>query len=108
MAFAGVALDGRVALVTGAGSPEGIGFAAARTLAARGARVAITATTERIPELVAELGAFGVVADLTADESARRVVSEVEDRLGAIDVLGGNLLQERKLGSNSDALVASR
>ena len=90
MSFAGVALDGRVALVTGAGSPEGIGFATARTLAARGARVAITATTDRIHERAAELAVLGVVADLTADESARRVVREVEDALGAIDVLVNN------------------
>ena len=90
MSFDGVALDGRVALVTGAGSPEGIGFAAARTLASRGARVAITATTDRIHERAAELGALGLVADLADDESARRLVREVEDGLGAIDVLVNN------------------
>ena len=63
MSFDGIALDGRVALVTGAGGPEGIGFAAARTLASRDARVAITATTGPIHERAAELGALGVVAD---------------------------------------------
>ena len=55
----------RRALVTGAGSADGIGFATARLLAARGAEVAITSTTERIHERAAELGARGVVADLT-------------------------------------------
>src|SRR5436190_104268 len=39
---------GRSALVTGCGSAEGIGFAAARLLARLGALVAITSTTERI------------------------------------------------------------
>ena len=37
-------LRGHTALVTGAGSPVGIGFATARLLGSLGARVAITAT----------------------------------------------------------------
>jgi 3-oxoacyl-[acyl-carrier protein] reductase len=60
--------DGRVALVTGAGSADGIGFATARRLASEGAAVAITSTTDRIHQRVDELGkgqAFGAVADLT-------------------------------------------
>ena len=40
--------EGRVALVTGAGSAEGIGFACAQSLAKVGVRIAISATTERI------------------------------------------------------------
>ncbi len=39
---------GRVALVTGAGSPQGIGFAAATLLGRGGAMVAVTSTTDRI------------------------------------------------------------
>jgi 3-oxoacyl-[acyl-carrier protein] reductase len=42
-------LSGRVAVVTGAGSPDGIGFATARLLAELGAAVMITATTARDP-----------------------------------------------------------
>ena len=38
----------RVALVTGAGSANGIGYATANLLRAAGAKVAITSTTERI------------------------------------------------------------
>jgi len=38
-------LAGRVAVVTGAGSPDGIGFATARMLAELGASVMISATT---------------------------------------------------------------
>ncbi len=48
-----------VALVTGAGSPDGIGFAAARLLAARGHELAVTSTTARIHERAEELGAAG-------------------------------------------------
>ena len=74
------------ALVTGAGSPDGIGFATARLLAARGFEVVITSTTERVLERAAELGARGVVADLTVWEDASRLVSET----GAVDVLVNN------------------
>jgi 3-oxoacyl-[acyl-carrier protein] reductase len=38
-------LDGKIALVTGAGSPDGIGYATARRLRDLGARVAIVSTT---------------------------------------------------------------
>ena len=62
-------VEGRVALVTGAGSPDGIGFATARLLRAKGAKVAITSTTDRIFERLEELGgsdgqAFAQTADL--------------------------------------------
>ena len=50
-------LDGQVAIVTGAGSPGGIGFACAKSLAADGAHVVIASTTDRIHERVAELRA---------------------------------------------------
>ncbi len=56
-------LAGRTALVTGAGSPTGIGFAAAAALGELGARVVVTATTDRLHERVAELRAAGVEAD---------------------------------------------
>jgi 3-oxoacyl-[acyl-carrier protein] reductase len=75
-----------VALVTGAGSADGIGFAAARLLAQRGHAVAITSTTERIHERAREIGARGFVADLTVWAQAERLVREV----GRVDVLVNN------------------
>ena len=81
-----MSLEGKVALVTGAGSPDGIGFAAARTLAERGARVWITSTTERIHARASEIGAQGVVADLTDWADAERLV----EAAGAVDVLVNN------------------
>ena len=55
-------LSGRVALVTGAGGPDGIGIACARILGSQGARVAITATTRRVDERVAKLIDEGIEA----------------------------------------------
>ena len=51
--------SGKVALITGAGSPQGIGFATARLLAQQGLRIAITSTTGRIEERACELAAEG-------------------------------------------------
>jgi 3-oxoacyl-[acyl-carrier protein] reductase len=86
---------GRVALVTGAGSPTGIGFATARILAREGAAVAIASTTDRIRDRAAELtaegaDAAGFVADLTDRDRARRVVDAVTERFGRIDILVNN------------------
>jgi 3-oxoacyl-[acyl-carrier protein] reductase len=75
-----------VALVTGAGSPDGIGFAAAKLLRERGHEVAITSTTERIHDRARELGARGFVADLTDWAQCERLVAEV----GRVDVLVNN------------------
>ena len=89
-------LAGRVALVTGAGSPTGIGFAAARLLGRRGARVAIASSTDRIHERVAELeregiAASGHVGDLVVEGSAARIVDEVlAGSGGRLDVLVNN------------------
>ena len=71
---------GTIALVSGAGSAGGIGFATARALAASGARVAITATTNRIFDRLAELGPGGhcaFTADLTDSSQVSRLMAEV-------------------------------
>jgi 3-oxoacyl-[acyl-carrier protein] reductase len=88
--------DGRVALVTGAGSPNGIGFATARLIGRDGGRVAIAATTERIHERVAELAADGIpasghVGDLMDEGSAERLIGEVlAAHGGRLDILVNN------------------
>jgi len=73
-------LDSQVALITGAGSATGIGFAVARCLGARGARVIVVATTERILDRVATLTdsgvvARGAVADLTDEAQVAALVA---------------------------------
>ena len=83
-----------VAIVTGAGSPTGIGFASARALAATHA-VVVAATTDRIDERVAELTAagaqvLGFVGDLTDPGEAERLVSDTLAWAGRLDVLVNN------------------
>jgi 3-oxoacyl-[acyl-carrier protein] reductase len=87
-------LAGRVALVTGASS--GLGFAAARALALRGARLAIAsrsgdklaAARERLVATGAEVEA--IPADVRDADSLAALVAEATRRLGPIDVLVAN------------------
>jgi 3-oxoacyl-[acyl-carrier protein] reductase len=82
-------LDGKVALVTGAS--QGIGFGIARALAAEGARVAVSSTNrERIEAAASELGALGLVHDTNDLDNAPRLVDQVEQELGPVDVLVAN------------------
>ncbi|MEK6719548.1 MAG: SDR family NAD(P)-dependent oxidoreductase [Chloroflexota bacterium] len=85
-----------VALITGAGSPDGIGFATAKLLGRAGAAVALASTTERINERVAELVEQGIVATghvgdlMVAGEPARIVSAVLEAHGGRLDVLVNN------------------
>jgi 3-oxoacyl-[acyl-carrier protein] reductase len=79
------------ALVTGAGSPTGIGFAIADALGRQGCRVVIAATTARIEERAQELrqagiDALGLVADLSDPAAAQSLV----EKAGEVDVLVNN------------------
>jgi 3-oxoacyl-[acyl-carrier protein] reductase len=85
----------QTAVVTGAGSPEGIGFAIARRLHSIGFHVAITSTTDRIHDRAHELDATGkgvsaFVADLTDETAAQKLVDAVLQSTGRIDVLVNN------------------
>lgn len=107
----------RVAIVSGAGAAEGIGFATAARLVRAGLRVVIGATSERIHDRAAELeaiaadmqggaearGAAGatsglerlpwaipVVADLTEEVGAAALVDAAIEHYGRIDVLVNN------------------
>jgi 3-oxoacyl-[acyl-carrier protein] reductase len=87
--------NGQTALVTGAGSAEGIGFAVARRLHEAGARVVITSTTQRIHERADELSRSGervlsFVADLTIETEVQRLVDSVVARTEGIDILVNN------------------
>ena len=89
------ALTGQVALVTGAGSPQGIGFAIARALGKDGASLILVSTTQRIHDRAAELKAehihaIGVVADLTSPDAVQRVVEEIKALHGRLDICVNN------------------
>src|SRR5260370_16515437 len=78
----GQILEGQTAIVTGAGSADGIGFAIARRLLRDGAQIAITSTTERIHERARELDASGknvvaVVVGLAGEGGGGREVPTV-------------------------------
>ena len=88
-------LSGRTALVTGAGAPDGIGLATARLLGRMGARVVVSATSDRVHERAGELVAEGIdtialLADLTDPDQAQRLVDETVGHLGRLDVLVNN------------------
>jgi 3-oxoacyl-[acyl-carrier protein] reductase len=88
-------VTGKTALVTGAGSATGIGFATARLLHQAGAKVAITSTTNRIADRLAELGgsaidSFALPADLTKADQVAELVAATEQALGPIDILVNN------------------
>ena len=88
-------LTGRTALVTGAGSASGIGFAAAQILGLLGARVVVTATTDRIHERVAELlaagiDAVGVIARLETPTLVDALVEDLRTREISPDIIVNN------------------
>jgi 3-oxoacyl-[acyl-carrier protein] reductase len=83
-----------VAVVTGAGSASGIGFATARALALAGHRIVVVSTTDRIKERAQEMraagcDAHGLVADLTLEADVERL-REFADALGQTAVLINN------------------
>lgn len=77
-------LEGKTALITGAGSATGIGFASATAVGELGARVIITGTTDRIHERVRELEALdidavGIVCRLDTETGAASLVKALSD-----------------------------
>ena len=86
-------LDGRVAIVTGAGSPGGIGRAIANTFAEAGARLGLfDIDPVGISELADDLAGdhFAVVCDVTDKASISRAVEQIGSQLGPISVLVNN------------------
>ncbi len=99
-------LDGKVALVTGAGGKNGIGRAIATRLAKEGADVAVNDIAEHpyatdqgdwqgLPDLVREIEAMGrraisVVADVGDAEQVRQMVDQTVAHFGKIDILVNN------------------
>lgn len=82
-------IEGKVALVLGAS--RGIGEAVARELAAEGARVAIAARSlERLEGVADAIGAVPFEHDNASTQSAPRLVAQVSERLGPLEILVTN------------------
>jgi len=89
-------LDGRIALVTGAGRRRAIGRGIALELARAGADVAVHARAwDEDPWPLEQIAALGrrvltVEGDLTERGTAARLAAEIADGLGTVDVLVNN------------------
>lgn len=86
----------QVIIVTGSGSPKGIGKTIAKTFAKQGGTVVIAdMNTEGIANTVKEIEqeggkAFGIELNVTDKESVDNMVKTIMDKFGRIDVLVNN------------------
>jgi NAD(P)-dependent dehydrogenase (short-subunit alcohol dehydrogenase family) len=89
-------LEGKVAIVTGAGAAGGLGYVIAKTLAEARAKVVLTGRRpDELKSLTAGLVAEGLdctceLNDLGSDESIRSVVETTVKKLGRLDILVNN------------------
>lgn len=88
-------LDGKIALITGAGAEKGIGFATAKVLTSLGAKVYLTGQSSRVLERVEELKkesfvAAGDLADLTSENQVKDLIEKVINRYSTLDILINN------------------
>jgi 3-oxoacyl-[acyl-carrier protein] reductase len=82
-------LKNAVALITGGSS--GIGRAIAQSLAAGGARVAITGRDpERLAQTARQLGIHTIRADVSVDGDVQRTYSDLLAKFGDLDILVNN------------------
>src|SRR3990172_954525 len=108
-------LEGKVAIVTGAGRRDGIGRHIALALARQGADVAVTGSgrppeaypadereagwrdVDSVAEEIRALGrkALPLVVDITDEEQVQRLVEETRRELGRVDILVNNAAAAR-------------
>jgi len=83
-------LEGRVALVTGAG--RNIGRAIAVELAQAGAKVVVNARASRdeIESVAREIDGLPILADVTDANAVERMVAQALERFGRLDILVNN------------------
>jgi 2-deoxy-D-gluconate 3-dehydrogenase len=80
-------LTGKKALVTGAGSPQGLGRAMAQALKEAGAQVAVLSRSSRVFDVAREDSFIATQADLSNRAELRRGFSEAVNQLGTLDIL---------------------
>ncbi len=83
-------LTGKKALVTGVGSPIGLGRAMAQALKEFGAEVVILSRAEGVFDIAKEDGHQAVQADLTNRSELKRGFDEAVQKLGTLDILINN------------------
>jgi NAD(P)-dependent dehydrogenase (short-subunit alcohol dehydrogenase family) len=91
--LSGRLLEGRSVVITGAGSPNGIGRATAKLFAAHGARVASFDIDEQgAQETAAGIGEqhIGLRCDITEQASCASAIDQVMSIFGRVDVLINN------------------
>lgn len=84
-------MDLKSAKVLVTGGSSGIGYSTAQLLRDRGAEVAICGRrAEALDEAASELGALGIVCDVSREEEVKRMVERVVAELGDYNVLINN------------------
>lgn len=102
-------LNGKVAIVTGAGRKNGIGAAIARRLAENGADIVVSdicsaptdlphggnAAWEELQEIATEIAGLGVSvmpvrSDVTSSEDVATMIAETKEQFGRLDILVNN------------------
>ena len=83
-------LEGKIAVITGAGS--GMGKAMAHRFTAEGAKLVLADISGKQDEVAAEVGggAIAVSCDVADEEQVKALIKAAEDRFGKVDVLCNN------------------
>ncbi|MBN1255335.1 MAG: SDR family oxidoreductase [Deltaproteobacteria bacterium] len=99
-----MSLEGKIALVTGATMPQGIGKAIALTLARHGADVAVTGFNhiegaQAVADEIQSMGRRSVAVKMNGRDYAdvQKAFSAIKDALGPVNILVNNAAQMRRM-----------
>jgi 3-oxoacyl-[acyl-carrier protein] reductase len=107
-----MSLENKIALVTGASMPKGIGKAIALTLARHGADVAVTGFShmdgvKAVAEEIQALGRKSMAVKMNGRDYAdvQKAFAAIKDELGPVNILVNNAAQMRRMVSIAKATV---